>query len=232
MRQYASNVTGRAATDLYTSFDADLLPGYFWSFPLPDGRANIGYGIERDGKIPTKDMTRLWRAILERPHIRALLGDDVTLEGTPKAWPIPAHVGRLPAFTGRTLFVGDAVAACDVMTGEGIGQALQTGVMAGEAIDLHAGWPLAVGPHYGNELARELGPDHRMAALLSRALRHRKGARSAIRVAAATDWTRRNFARWLFEDSPRGIAFRPGLWRPGALTGEGAYWGKSDVPNS
>ena len=36
-------------------------------------------------------------------------------------------------------------------------------------------------------------------------------------------WTRRNFARWLFEDSPRGIAFTPSRWRRGALSGPGAY---------
>lgn len=232
MRQYVANVSGRAATDLFTSFEADLLPGYFWSFPLPDGRANIGYGIERGGAVPTKDMTRLWHEMLDRPHIRELLGPDAQLEGSPKAWPIPAHVGRLPAFSGRTLFVGDAVAACDVMTGEGIGQALQTGEMAARAILACQHAPLAAGSTYTRELIAELGPDHRMAALLSRALRHRKGARSAIRVAAATDWTRRNFARWLFEDSPRGIAFRPELWRRGALSGSGSYWGNSEVPNN
>ncbi len=32
------------------------------------------------------------------------------------------------------LFVGDAVAAADPMTGEGIGQALQTGALAAEAL--------------------------------------------------------------------------------------------------
>ena len=33
----------------------------------------------------------------------------------------------------------------------------------------------------------------------------------------------RNFVRWLFEDSPRGIMYRPKLWRRGALSGPGAY---------
>lgn len=222
-RQYVGGVTGRAATDLFTSFEADLLPGYFWSFPLPDGRANIGFGIERGGKHPIREMGRLWEDLLQRPHLRELLGPDVTPLGPHRAWPIPAHVGLLSPWVGRTLFVGDAVAACDVMTGEGIGQALQTGMLAAEAIDRWWATPDRVGAGYGEQLAAELGPDHRMAALLVRALRHRKGARSAIRVAAANDWTRRNFARWLFEDSPRGIAFTPRRWRRGALSGVGAY---------
>jgi len=66
-------------------------------------------------------------------------------------------------------------------------------------------------------------PDDAMARLLVRALRHRRGVRTAIRVAGATDWTRRNFARWLFEDYPRAIAVTPRRWRRGLLTADGAY---------
>ena len=48
-RAYARDVTGPAADHLYVWFDADLLPGYAWSFPLPDGRVNVGFGVLRDG---------------------------------------------------------------------------------------------------------------------------------------------------------------------------------------
>ena len=48
-RQYARNVSGPAAHQLYVWFEPDLVPGYAWSFPLPDGRANIGFGVLRDG---------------------------------------------------------------------------------------------------------------------------------------------------------------------------------------
>ena len=41
--------TGPGASDLWVWFEADLLPGYAWSFPLPDGRANVGFGILRGG---------------------------------------------------------------------------------------------------------------------------------------------------------------------------------------
>ncbi len=43
-RQYFSHV-GPAAAGLWVWFDADILPGYAWSFPLPGGRANVGFGI-------------------------------------------------------------------------------------------------------------------------------------------------------------------------------------------
>ena len=47
-----------------------------------------------------------------------------------------------------------------------------------------------------------------------------------MRLAGASDWTRRNFARWLFEDYPRAVLATPYRWRPGMLSGPGAYAGR------
>jgi hypothetical protein len=76
---------------------------------------------------------------------------------------------------------------------------------------------------YESAVADHLNADHRMSVLLIHALRHRKGARAAVRLAGASAWTRRNFARWLFEDYPRGMITTPSRWRPGMFTGDGAY---------
>ena len=77
--------------------------------------------------------------------------------------------------------------------------------------------------HYETAVRRELVADHRMSLLLVRALKHRKGARAAIRVAGLTPWTRRNFARWLFEDEPRAVALTPRRWHKRFLNRDGAY---------
>ena len=80
------------------------------------------------------------------------------------------------------LFTGDAARATDTMTGEGIGQALETG---------RAGRPGRERPGRGPELAaRYAGPsaglavDDRVAAALSRVLGHPEGASGAIRLTA------------------------------------------------
>jgi menaquinone-9 beta-reductase len=65
--------------------------------------------------------------------------------------------------------------------------------------------------------------DHRMSTLLIRAARHRKGVRAGMRLAGAAPWTRRNFARWLFEDYPRALVVTPRRWHRGMFTGSGAY---------
>jgi geranylgeranyl reductase family protein len=221
-RQYFAN-TGPKARDLWVWFEPDLLPGYAWCFPLPDGGANVGFGIQRGAKIATKEMKALWPELLARPHIAEVLGPDAVAEDRHQAWPIPARTGELTLSAGRVLWVGDAAAVTDPMTGEGIGQALLSGQFAAQAIIDGAGDPAAVRAAYEHEVTSHLLPDHKMSMLLVRALKHRRGARAAIRVADATPWTRRNFARWLFEDEPRAIAVTPNRWHRRFLRRDGAY---------
>ena len=219
-RQYFSGVGPRAA-GLWIWFEPDLLPGYAWSFPLPGGRANVGFGIQRDAGIPVREMKDMWPDLLARPAVRDVLGGSAVPEGAHKAWPIPARVDKVPltAGGGRALFVGDAACATDPMTGEGIAQALLTGRRAAEAVI--AGESVAA--TYQNAVEHELFADHRLARVLSRALSHRKGVRIALRVAGSSDWTRRNFGRWLFEDYPRAAVITPSRWHRGMFRGSGAY---------
>jgi geranylgeranyl reductase family protein len=228
-RQYLTGVDGDGR-QLWVWFEPDLLPGYAWSFPLAGGRANVGFGLPRANGRPARELGRVLADVLARPHVRAVLGPRARPEAPHRAWPIPARVGStsLSAAGGRALFVGDAARAPDPMTGEGIAQALETGILAARAI-------VAAGPHrperasaaYEAAIRRGLVLDNGLAALLSRALSHGKGARGAVRLAGATAWTRRNFARWLFEDYPRAMLATPHRWHRGMLGGPGAYRGGS-----
>ncbi|MBK7323522.1 MAG: geranylgeranyl reductase family protein [Candidatus Microthrix sp.] len=225
-RQYFTGVTGPAADDLWVSFEPDILPGYFWSFPLGNGRANVGFGIMRhDGISPgnkldrVHDMAKRWPELLDRPHIRELLGNEATPESPHRAWPIPARIGDLPLVGDRVLYVGDAAAAGDPMTGEGIAQALVTGRLAAEAV---VAGGAGVEANYEQAARAALLADHRMSLALTRALSHRKGAAVALALAGATGWTRRNFARWLFEDYPRALVLTPRRWGRGMFTPPGA----------
>jgi geranylgeranyl reductase family protein len=234
-RQYFTDVGPRAGRELFVWFEPDLLPGYAWSFPLPDGRANVGFGIQRatvsrsgherrGGKVErVQDMKDIWPELLARPHIRAVLGPDATPESPHRAWPIPARIDDVVLSVGRTLFAGDAAAATDPLTGEGIGQALLTGVLAAAAIEAGGLDPAQVRATYDRSVLDALEADHKMSMLMVRAVRHRKGTRIALRVAGATRWTRRNFARWLFEDYPRALIATPRRWHRGMFTGPGAY---------
>ncbi|MDE0700749.1 MAG: geranylgeranyl reductase family protein [Acidimicrobiaceae bacterium] len=218
-RQYYCNVTGQAEQQLIVWFEPDLLPGYAWSFPLGGGRANLGFGIRRGGRHTVGDMKRLWPDLLARPHIQQALGAAAVAEEPHKAWPIPARIGRVPLVGPRTMFVGDAAAVTDPMTGEGIGQALLTGRLAAESVLAHDN-PTA---HYAKAVRSELVADDRMSRALIPLLARPWVTRGVLRLTGTTAWTRRNFARWMFEDYPRALLVTPRRWERKMFTGPGAY---------
>lgn len=222
-RQYANNVTGVANERLIVWFEEDLLPGYAWSFPLPNNRANIGFGVLRDGKRRIQDMKDVWTDLLQRPHIVEALGPDFVMEDRHTAWPIPARIDEAITGSGRVLFVGDAAMATDTLTGEGIGQALLSGSLAAEAI-VHGGLPVEVRTTYAQSVRHHLLADHRMSLRLSKILARRRGARGAIAIVAKSgNWGKRNFARWMFEDEPRAIALTPKRWHREMFRLKGPY---------
>jgi geranylgeranyl reductase family protein len=224
-RQYVQ-APGAEARKLWVWFEPDLLPGYAWSFPLAGGVANVGFGVRR--RPGTVVGTERVRRLLAAPHVAQTLGVGVATESPCRAWPIPARLASslLSGAHGRVLLAGDAARAGDPLTGEGIAQALESGSEAAVAI-------VAAGPtrpdraaaRYGSALARGMAVDHRLASALSRVLESEHGARAAVRVASASDWTSSRFARWLFEDYPRAALATPARWRRGLLHGEGAFTG-------
>jgi geranylgeranyl reductase family protein len=222
-RQYVSGVTGPAAERLYVWFDEDLLPGYAWSFPLAGGRANVGYCVLRGPGRHGRDHRATSESLGRRPHVAAALGDGAHWEARMTAWPIPARIDQAATGIGRVLFVGDAVRAPDVMTGEGIGQALLTGIEAAHAV-LRAGAtrPDDAQQQYRQVIRHELVADHRMSLALSKVLTHPVGARGALRVVAHSGtWGRERFARWMFEDEPRAVIVTPSRWHRGFLARPG-----------
>ena len=221
-RQYIGNVEGSANNTLHIWFDKDLLPGYAWSFPLPNNRVNFGFGILRTKDHSVQFMNELWRDLLTRPHIVEALGKDFVPENRHTAWPIPARIDSAVRSSGRVLFVGDAVGACDTLTGEGIGQALETGIAAAHAIQSGAS-PAEVRSAYSHSLDKTLLADHRMSAVLGFMMSSPRVARFVLALVNTNDWTRTNFARWMFEDEPRAVIFTPRRWHRKFLKRPGAY---------
>jgi len=218
-RQYFADVDDDR---LWVLFERDLLPGYAWVFPLPGGGANVGYGVLRSDGRTGRELKDLWPELLGRSTLRDILGPRATPTEPVRAWPIPTRYdpGRLA--NGRVLFVGDAAGVVDPLTGEGIAQAIESGALAAEAI-ARGGDPEAVAARYRRAVSRALGRDLRFAAMLQTLLRTPLGARAAIAAAGLTPWTRRNFARWMFEDYPRALLGTPDRWRRGAFSAPGAY---------
>ncbi|MFM8651982.1 MAG: hypothetical protein ACKODE_06645, partial [Acidimicrobiaceae bacterium] len=65
--------------------------------------------------------------------------------------------------------------------------------------------------------------DHRMSIVLGKILKNAVLTRGVLRLAGATDWTRRNFVRWMFEDEPRAAVLTPWRWHRKFLKRDGAF---------
>jgi geranylgeranyl reductase family protein len=224
-RSYWSEVGPEAARHLWVWFDQEALPGYAWSFPLAGGRANVGVMLERRPGVRGAELRAGFEQVLASPWLRSLVGRKAHQESQTSSWPIPtAPLGAaLTALEGRVLFVGDAARLADPMTGEGVGQALESGIAAGRAIaeatasrgDAGA----TASERYQAVLSASLLRDNKLAASMSRLLGTRFGARGAVRLTGLGVWSAA-FGRWLFEDYPRAVLLTPGRWRS-AATGRG-----------
>lgn len=116
-------------------FLEELLPGYFWIFPLPNGQANIGAGMLSDTvsrkKVNLKE--DMMRAIRNNPNIKHRF-EGAEMVGKIQGWGLPLGSKKRPLSGDGFILTGDAGSLIDPFTGEGIGNALYSGMMAAEWI--------------------------------------------------------------------------------------------------
>jgi geranylgeranyl reductase family protein len=146
LRGYAPEPPGTAGVQVILTTERRW-PAYAWSFPLGDGRANVGYGELVSGGVNREGLLAGLHRLL--PGVEA-----VEL----KAHRLPLSTGRPRQPDGRVLLAGDAASLINPLTGEGIFYAVLSGALAGAA---------AVG-------GGDAGADYRRAldARLGRHLRH------------------------------------------------------------
>ncbi len=119
-------------------FLKELLPGYLWIFPLPNGRANVGLGLRSDvvRKRRTDLKATMKRLIAEHPQLRHRFA-NARMEGTIQGLGLPLASKRRALSGEGFLLVGDAGHLIDPFTGEGISHAMISGMHAG---DVAAEW--------------------------------------------------------------------------------------------
>ena len=113
--------------DEYTEFflGNSIAPsGYAWSFPKGEKLANIGLGIQGSRSKPG-EAVRLLRQLMKSrfPNGKVV---EMVVGGDPCSGPIDC------AITDGVMLVGDAAHQTDPLTGGGILNAMQAGIIAGE----------------------------------------------------------------------------------------------------
>jgi menaquinone-9 beta-reductase len=116
-------------------FLKDVLPGYFWIFPLPNGSANVGLGIRSDvvrkRRLNLKD--ELHKIITTDPRIAPRF-KDASADGPVLGYSLPLGSKKRSLSGEGYMLLGDAGSLIDPFTGEGIGNAMISGMKAAEVI--------------------------------------------------------------------------------------------------
>ncbi len=143
LRGYVRNpaMVGRI-TALEVLWHKSLSKGYGWIFPCPNGVFNIGVGLaqshaaDSDGREAMADVNL--REMFDRfcevyPPAAALVAGGEKL-GPLKGAPLRCSLTGARFSRPGLLVTGEAAGATYAFTGEGIGKAMETGILAGETI--------------------------------------------------------------------------------------------------
>ena len=137
LRQYYEGVTNfHSGNHIELHFYEDVLPGYFWIFPLPNNQANVGLGMLSSevskSKINLKE--KLDEIIRYHPNVKERFKNAKPLESI-QGYGLPIGSKKRPISGNRFLLLGDAASLIDPFTGEGIGNAIRSGRIAADHIN-------------------------------------------------------------------------------------------------
>ncbi|UCH63788.1 MAG: NAD(P)/FAD-dependent oxidoreductase [Fidelibacterota bacterium] len=123
LRQYYHNVSG-LSDQIELHYVDEVIPGYFWIFPLENGCANVGIGMLhqyiKDQKV---DLRQALKAAIDSPAFRERFTGAESLE-EPVGWNLPVGSKHRRIVGNGFMLLGDAAGLIDPFTGEGIGNAL------------------------------------------------------------------------------------------------------------
>ncbi|MEO7044151.1 MAG: geranylgeranyl reductase family protein [Ferruginibacter sp.] len=174
LRGYYKNVTGFDKNNfIELHFLKELLPGYFWIFPLSNGNANVGIGmpseIIRKKKINLREV--MLDAIKNNPNIKDRFQHAELIDKI-QGWGLPMSPKRLPMSGDNFLLTGDAAGLIDSFSGEGIGNALYSGMLAAQAatelLKEESYDEAVIKLKYDDVLYSRIGDELKMGALLQR----------------------------------------------------------------
>ena len=135
VRAYYENIADLDPGKMEIHFLQEHLPGYFWIFPLPDNRANVGFGM-LSSRISERGVglrQSLEEIVSQAPGLRERFASAV-LHGPVTGFGLPLGSRKVEMSGAGFLLCGDAAALIEPATGEGIGNAMLSGRLAAEHI--------------------------------------------------------------------------------------------------
>jgi len=133
IRAYYKDVSGfNERNHIELHFVDEAIPGYFWIFPMADGMANVGVGmLSQVIKKKNIKLKSLLDVLVTHPRFSARF-EGATQVGAMKGWGLPLGSKPRPMAGDGWMLIGDAASLIDPFTGEGIGNAMVSGMHAAE----------------------------------------------------------------------------------------------------
>ena len=130
LRAYYDGVEGMN-DKIELHFVEESLPGYFWIFPLPGKKANVGIGmVVSDMKKRKLNLEKVMYDVIAKNNLFKPRFANAKKISEVKRWQLPVGSFRPKTYGNGYLLVGDAASLIDPFTGEGIGNGLVSGKIA------------------------------------------------------------------------------------------------------
>ncbi len=177
LRIYYDNVKGFHADqyiELY--FFTDILPGYLWIFPLPDGQANVGIGM-LSSEVAFRKVNlqqTLHRLLTTHPLLKNRFSHARALEKA-SGFGLPLGSAKKKISGTRFLLTGDSASLIDPFTGEGIANAIRSGrIAASHAIDCFRSnqFSASFNAAYDRKIYASMQPEFLISATLQKLCRY------------------------------------------------------------
>ncbi len=136
VRRYVSFPRPHGIDHLKIWYSKEASPGYAWAFPMSDTELNVGAGVFADANGEMrKNVNAIFREFFaNNREMKALLA-DATAETRLAGSPIRASLRGCERVFDRMLLCGEAIGSTYAMSGEGIGKAMETGIIAARRVD-------------------------------------------------------------------------------------------------
>lgn len=136
MRQYVELSNPHNIDAITFFYEKDVLPGYAWVFPISPYSVNIGIGITANAKGRfASNLRELYDQFITRNDFCAAIFKTKIRQDVLQGAPLRTGLKGSQFSNGRVLLCGEAVGTSYGMTGEGIGKAMETGIIAADTLN-------------------------------------------------------------------------------------------------